>query len=202
MAVCKVEGCEKPLEPNRRTKICGMHRTRWQKYKAYDLPDKEILPEGIIKKCIHHGELTKEHVKIYPRKGRNYPQIKCKKCAYNYTKTSNNRFRERVRKTDNAHYAKNRNRHIETRRIRQFGISQDQFNQMLLKQNNVCAICKNPETVVWKKTNTIKPLCIDHCHKTGKIRGLLCARCNTAIGLFKDSLNALISASEYLKAHP
>lgn len=155
----------------------------------------------IIKTCIHHGELTKEEVKIYKRKGRKNLQIKCKKCAHNYSKISNNRFRERVRKTDNEHYTRTRLRHLETRRARLFGVTELQFNEMLNNQKHVCAICKNPETVLWKKRNEIKPLCIDHCHNTGKIRGLLCSRCNSAIGLIKDSTEILQSAIEYLKAH-
>lgn len=154
----------------------------------------------IVKICIHHGQLTKDQVKIYLRKGRNYPQIKCNKCTYNYTKISRNRCRERVRISDNAHYARTRKRHLELMRIRKFGVNAEQFNEMLKNQNNICAICKKPETVIWKSRNEIKPLCIDHCHKTGKVRGLLCAKCNAAIGQFKDSIESLASAIEYLKA--
>jgi nitrate/TMAO reductase-like tetraheme cytochrome c subunit len=66
---------------------------------------------------------------------------------------------------------------------RKFGINEQIYNEMLLKQNNSCAICK--------KTNSgdkrTKNLAVDHCHKTGIIRGLLCAACNKGLGLFEDS---------------
>jgi len=66
-----------------------------------------------------------------------------------------------------------------------------------LKQNGKCAICKKPET---RKTgNKIRELSIDHCHKTGKVRGLLCDSCNNGLGRFKDSVKLLESALKYLK---
>lgn len=201
MKICKVKDCEKLLEPNRRTQTCGMHRSRWQKYKSYDLPEKEILPENIIKDCIHHGYLIKDQVRIYKRKNRNKPQIRCKKCAYLCHKNSNQKYRERVRKADNDHYSKTRKRHLELRRLRLFGITNNKFNEMLENQNYVCAICKKPEIVLWKRRNEIKPLCIDHCHETGKIRGLLCARCNSGLGQFQDSIEVMESGIKYLKAH-
>lgn len=201
MTICKVEGCTKTIEPNRTTKTCGMHRSRWQKHKSYDLPEREMLPEGIIKNCIHHGYLKKDQVRYHERKGRNYPQIRCKQCDFICSKKSNNNNRERVRKGDNAHYAKTRLRHLEIRRFSKFGITPEQFNKMLKKQNYVCKICKNSETALWKKRNEVKPLSIDHDHKTGKVRGLLCGRCNSALGLVKDSTYILESAMEYLKAH-
>ena len=62
---------------------------------------------------------------------------------------------------------------------------------MLEKQNHVCAICGN-------KDNN-KKLAVDHCHTTGVIRGLLCSACNTSLGKFKDSVELLQNAIQYLK---
>jgi hypothetical protein len=59
------------------------------------------------------------------------------------------------------------------------------------EQNGCCAICKEPES-------RDRELALDHCHDTGEIRGLLCSACNTGIGLFKDSPERLVAASEYL----
>jgi hypothetical protein len=72
-----------------------------------------------------------------------------------------------------------------------YGISIDQYEAMLLEQNGVCAIChKAPDK---------RRLNIDHDHKTGLVRGLLCIKCNRAIGLLKDDTDLLQSAINYLK---
>jgi hypothetical protein len=63
----------------------------------------------------------------------------------------------------------------------------------LEKQNNTCAICGN--------INTYKSMNVDHNHTTGEIRGLLCHTCNKALGLFKEDLNILTSACNYLKGN-
>jgi len=72
---------------------------------------------------------------------------------------------------------------------------------MFKKQNGVCAICKQPETR--KRHNKVDNLSVDHDHSTGKIRGLLCYRCNLLIGLFKNNLELFKeifeAITEYLK---
>ncbi len=79
------------------------------------------------------------------------------------------------------------------------GLTQEGFNFLLQLQNNLCAICKLPETRIEKKTNKIYNLAIDHCHVTGEVRGLLCHNCNAGIGLLKDSTNLLQNAIKYLE---
>lgn len=44
----------------------------------------------------------------------------------------------------------------------------------------------------------MKKLCVDHCHETGEVRGLLCSKCNTAIGMFQEDINVMYRAIEYL----
>ncbi len=72
-----------------------------------------------------------------------------------------------------------------------------EYEVLLQRSNGVCEICGSPETIK-SRTGTLRPLSIDHCHKTGKIRGLLCHRCNVAIGLFKEDLDIMASAASYL----
>ena len=74
-----------------------------------------------------------------------------------------------------------------------YGLTLEAFDEMVEKQNGVCAICLKSEVDVLKKR-----LSVDHCHKTGKVRGLLCSRCNQAIGLMKDDVSSLARAIEYL----
>lgn len=78
------------------------------------------------------------------------------------------------------------------------GITVDQYNEILEKQNGVCAICESPETTL--KKNGFRPnLAIDHCHETGKIRALLCNKCNTMIGLASDNFLILEAAQKYVE---
>jgi hypothetical protein len=83
--------------------------------------------------------------------------------------------------------------------MRYYGIDLAKYQEMLLAQNGVCAICFKPETSV--VNGKIKPLAVDHCHNSEKIRGLLCARCNQAIGLLNEDVNILSSAIGYLRTH-
>lgn len=70
------------------------------------------------------------------------------------------------------------------RRLRfQFGISEDDYNRMLKKQKNLCFICRKPESVV--HMGKTPRLSVDHCHKTNKVRGLLCYACNHLIGFLE-----------------
>ena len=75
-----------------------------------------------------------------------------------------------------------------------FNISLDEYKEMFIKQDGKCAICS---TIVpgHKKIN----FAVDHCHKTNKVRGLLCFRCNLGIGYFKDDVYLLNNCIEYLK---
>jgi hypothetical protein len=70
---------------------------------------------------------------------------------------------------------------------------------MLKEQNGVCAICKKEEFTTFPKTGIIKSLSVDHCHETGKIRGLLCVHCNRGLGCFKDQINLFSEAINYLE---
>ena len=72
-----------------------------------------------------------------------------------------------------------------------FRLTVDEYETMLAKQDGVCAICRRPPQK--------KRLAIDHNHTTGKIRGLLCAGCNTALGRLESSF--FPRACEYLKEH-
>ena len=78
---------------------------------------------------------------------------------------------------------------------RRFGITHEQFEDILKTQDNKCAICGVDQDVCGKY------LCIDHDHETGKIRGLLCDLCNRALGQFQDNLEVLKKAVEYKEKH-
>lgn len=74
---------------------------------------------------------------------------------------------------------------------RTYGISLKDFETMLVDQDNRCAICRT-DTYMGHNWH------VDHSHKTGQVRGILCANCNTALGKFQDSVDILESAISYL----
>jgi hypothetical protein len=76
-----------------------------------------------------------------------------------------------------------------------------EFEKLRLAQDSVCAIWRRPETEIDKKINKFKQLNVDHCHKTGKVRGLLCGKCNRGLGQLEDSSILLIYALEYIQKH-
>jgi hypothetical protein len=77
-----------------------------------------------------------------------------------------------------------------------FSLSLNQYAEMLKAQGGVCAICNQPETHM--RNGKLKALAVDHDHKNGAIRGLLCSDCNTGIGKLKDDVKILQSAIQYL----
>lgn len=95
---------------------------------------------------------------------------------------------------------KNRDK-IRARKLQQVhGISIDDYNDLLIKQHGVCAICFQPETTTQKRGGIrVIPLAVDHDHETNKVRGLLCTKCNTALGLLDDSTIKAQSLISYLE---
>lgn len=84
-------------------------------------------------------------------------------------------------------------------RMSRYGISHQQYTEMLLAQKGLCAICNLPETAVHH--GRVITLSVDHDHATGEIRGLLCRDCNHAIGKLKDSPVNLRAAADYIEHH-
>jgi len=73
-----------------------------------------------------------------------------------------------------------------------WGLTKSQYDAMAESQHGVCAVCSKPDI-------TGRRLAVDHCHKTGKLRGLLCYACNTALGRFNDDVSLLSKAIKYLQ---
>ena len=84
-------------------------------------------------------------------------------------------------------------------RNKAFGITDEDFNTLLEKQNHKCAICGVDHDYYRSYTQNGRRFAVDHNHKTGEIRGLLCDKCNRGIGYFKDSEQLLSCAILYLK---
>ena len=93
-----------------------------------------------------------------------------------------------------AHYLKQR-------KWAAFGVDADRYQKMLREQNGVCAICYQSEKHKDGLSGKAKDLAVDHDHKTGAVRALLCSACNTALGLFNDDPALLDAAKAYLEKH-
>lgn len=87
-----------------------------------------------------------------------------------------------------------RSRHLQ----RKYGISIDDYRAMWMEQGGLCWICEQPETRRDVRTGEPNLLAVDHSAETGRVRGLLCAQCNRALGLFGDSPTTLRRAAKYL----
>jgi hypothetical protein len=107
-----------------------------------------------------------------------YLHSRCKECDHARNRVYHNKNREKITK-----------QMLVSHRRRLYGITEEEYNNMILSQNNLCAICNRPSN---------KTLHVDHNHTTGKIRGLLCSNCNTGIGFFNEDIFALTKAIEYL----
>lgn len=142
-------------------------------------------------------------------------QHHCKVCRGPVQLASYMKNREKRRAAGRANYWKNRDRYLASNRayksanpeciekqklsrVRYFGINRDEYLRMSEAQGHLCAICRLPERV--KIKGKLITLAIDHCHKTGAIRGLLCAACNRALGGFGANKETLARAIEYLSA--
>jgi Recombination endonuclease VII len=124
-------------------------------------------------------EYDRRYRRAHPEKGREYSR--------RYDKKHPEKKREYSRRYRRAHLEEVRERN----RRRRYSITQGTFDSMLLAQGGCCAICAQPPNG--------KGLGVDHDHNNGTVRGLLCDKCNTAIGLLNDDPGLLSTALAYLK---
>ena len=141
-----------------------------------------LLETRVCRVCGEEKNLLDDY--YFVRKDRSLPSsysYECKACTIERTTNYNKRNSNSVR----SQYLK-----------RNYGLTFEEFDSMLSKQDNCCAICKGKEPYGRHKRFTV-----DHNHKTGEVRGLLCNRCNTALGLVEDNIHTLKSMIQYLESH-
>ena len=93
------------------------------------------------------------------------------------------------RARDNARYHKNPGAVLAANREKRYGITTEQFQDLIREQGGACAICRRP----FERTPHL-----DHDHETKQIRGVLCNGCNSGLGMFGDSVLRLLDAAQYL----
>lgn len=86
--------------------------------------------------------------------------------------------------------------------VQNYGITSEEYDLMFAKQNGKCACCGAlPEIIRTRGEGKIPRFHVDHCHKTGKIRGLLCSGCNKALGYINDNLEQAKALVAFLEKH-
>lgn len=120
----------------------------------------------------------------------------CKKCH-----SKDGVARIMIKKLDPL-YRENRRLYARKRRFaRRYGITIGDYQTLFAKQGNACAVCRTKKNTIDGCYGTEKQFPVDHDHNTGKIRGVLCDRCNRALGLLKDDIDVVKSLVSYLKKH-
>ena len=124
---------------------------------------------------------------FYLRRSGTRPEPYCKECF---------RKRQASYREKPVAFAKAKARYYLTN----YGITAQEYDQMHSNQQGLCAICKKPETGLHQSAKP-KALSVDHNHQTGRVRGLLCVKCNQGIGLLQDDASVIASALDYLQHH-
>lgn len=135
-------------------------------------------------KKYRNSEKGKQHIKDYRQKHKEKIAMQVKKNQKKWSKTKTGTLSRRKAKLKKRHK-----------------LTLEKYDEMAEAQNGLCAICGNLETMKHNKSGSIRRLSVDHNHKTGKLRGLLCANCNLLIGYADENVKTLASAIKYLTKH-
>lgn len=111
----------------------------------------------------------------------------CKLCRKNHDVVGRKQYHR-------TRYHTNKDGYLDWMYKRKYGINLAIYNTMLEQQNGTCAVCSG-------LCVTGRRLAVDHCHETGEVRGLLCSACNKALGLFKDNVELMNKAIDYLRKY-
>lgn len=114
----------------------------------------------------------------------------CNTCWSRYYRR---RYLEKMKAYARDRRAKNRDQYL----CREYDITLEELTSLRASQDNKCKICGAPPPSEGHK----RFLCVDHDHTTGKVRGLLCDKCNMGLGCFTDSVEKLLAAAQYLREH-
>jgi hypothetical protein len=163
------------------------------------------MTEFPCNKCLE----TKPADEFYYRRTEPFERIKiCKECSRMAARPIASARYERHKERLNAESTEARkhwtpeqraraNEQVRRRKlVADFGITHQEYDELLAFQQSVCAICKRPEQRMFR--GKLRRLSVDHDHATGKIRGLLCSECNLALGLLGDDVEVFRAAIEYL----
>lgn len=163
------------------------------------------MPERAFKRCTKCGE-EKLLEEFHSRPDRASKKSRCKACQVEYLREWRARNPDKMRSYREAQIADGRlyrqNRAYKFKS--QYGITVEEFDQMLIDQKGQCALCSADISAGGEgrgKGMRTGNAAVDHDHVTGKVRGLLCITCNLMLGYAKDDPALLGAAIDYLKEH-
>jgi len=149
-----------------------------------------------MKKCSICNK-EKELDSFYSRKGsKDGKEGICKSCR-DVKRRTNPAFEESRRKAWQKMDTKRKGKRWGYHLSKTYGLSEAQYYTMLEEQNYACAICSLPVD----EEEHYGKFVVDHCHNTGKVRGLLCNKCNLMLGNAKDDIRIMEAGIEYLKVN-
>lgn len=120
---------------------------------------------------------------------------RCKSCSCEVSSLSQKANPARVRKNTRRWRERHADELSDLHRRVKFGLPLGAYEEMLARQGGCCAICR-------RLPSDGEQLCVDHCHSTKTVRGLLCRKCNTAISLLLESIEIVEAAKTYLNSPP
>jgi len=188
---CSIEGCDLPVASRG---WCSKHYTRWRRngdptVTVRTPPATATATEKICPRCSNTKPIAEFGTRPNGR-----PKGYCKPCESRYQRgyAETDSGREAHRQARSKWNDGNHGYFLEYR----YGITAERYAELLNEQGGRCAICRTDspggKARVW---------CVDHCHNTTEVRGLLCGPCNRGLGQFKDDAARLRAAAEYLDRH-
>lgn len=220
-SICVVDGCDKYVVSHG---YCDKHRQRirtngtpelknkdWGKREKHELYStwsnlKRFRGAQTCDRWLKDFWVFVEDVKTRPSKNHKFRPIdkdaEINQDNWNWVEifpTKTEEEKEYLKKWARIDRAENPDKYRDAYLKKKYGISLEDYLRMEGEQAGKCAICGNPETGKDHRTKEVRNLAVDHCHETGKVRGLLCSKCNTAIGKFNDDINIIEKAIDYLK---
>jgi len=210
MHICYAQGCDKEVVAKG---LCDTHYRRFQRHGHIEEtrpPNYGVVKEHPLRHVWSHmkrsGKSFCEEWKVFSKFVEDVGERpeNCRFLPIDDTQPmskSNFKWVTKSPDKDRARYAREyRRNNVEKVRDQEFknkfGITLDDYNKLSESQNHVCAICGKQETHTIR--GKVLRLAVDHNHETSKVRGLLCAKCNTAIGLLNESEQLLNNAITYL----
>lgn len=160
-------------------------KDRMRKYRA---ENKELVAEQARAWRAANPERAREHAKRSRIKNKDKVQARQKEWRAKNL--------EYVQTKSKEYYQKGKDRQRNLTLSRQYGISLDEYEEMLVRQSGACAICGSTDSGAAGKSFSV-----DHCHESGKVRSLLCRGCNIGVGHFKDDPELLEAAARYIRSH-
>lgn len=153
----------------------------------------------IIIKCTNcKKDKNEEEFSVYNTK-RNKQCKKCREYYNNLWKNNPNDYKEKRKQ----YYRENKERHhlrnFKNSILKKYNLTVDEYNKILKDQSNQCLICGIQFELNRSKENLNKLPCVDHCHQTNKVRGLLCRTCNVFLGYVESGF--VDKAKEYLRVN-